>query len=559
MKYLFTLLVIIFISCSTRFTYEDAEKRGTIDGYYRFITENPDSNESEQAISKVKDILFTRTLQKRDVILIKRFLSEFPQDSRAQTLRDLLDEIRFEEVKKSRDRDAIEIFIHKASNKKLKEDARLLLEEMDYEKIKGSDDIKSIEAFIKRYPQSPHCIELNDRLMQILYKRIKGGDLFFAEEFISRFPESGKRLEINRILIENIFNFLSTFCLLDGFEKINILYDGKGDDIEMFKNVLKDKEIQCTHYYNLFEKISSGKASQKEIKRIFLSDITEREKKTILNLFKNYIDAYNHLKTIYNSLDSEDPEKRRLAYLYIKSFPFSLKTAVALIAVFMNSTLLERLEIYQTIKNLVIEEENRSVFNSIFFANREKPFYVVTRNIFLRSFTDFEKDNEFLNKSFLDAKEDVLLQFLIIELAYENGYNTFIKSVTGEHIKQLFSLLSEIQSLCQEECSKKKLFDLKGAHQILQKELEIFKTILGDKSDVTGLLIEKEKEISKILGRYRFAPEMPVVKNPSEGVDIGILKMVVERPILVFFYQAEPDIANREKIKKLILNYTLRD
>ncbi|MGB9600808.1 MAG: hypothetical protein ACPL7I_09665, partial [Myxococcota bacterium] len=94
------LLLIFSISCTAKFTINEAERINTVDAYYRFITENPDSLDVEVALSKIKDMLFMQAVSSRDIILIKRFISEFPTDPRSERLKDLLDEIRFEEAKK---------------------------------------------------------------------------------------------------------------------------------------------------------------------------------------------------------------------------------------------------------------------------------------------------------------------------------------------------------------------------------------------------------------------------------------------------------------------------
>ncbi len=545
------LLIVVFLSCSSRFTYEDAEKKGTIDAYYRFITENPNSSECELASSKIRDMLFSLAVQKRDVILIKKFLSEFSGDQRSQTLRELLEEIRFAEAKKMGSRAALDIFIRKTSSRKLREEAENLLEEIEYKEVEKSKDVQQIETFLQKYPGSYYYTALNERVMQLLYERIKGGELLYSFDFVSRFPESGKVEEINRLLVGDVLPVLSDFCLLNGTERIsNQITGGKASDPLL--SSIKEGEKRCSEYYNRFVKISSGKGTGKEVDRIFSKDVNEKERTAVLNLLKNYLDSLLYLRTMTGSLQSEDPEKRRASYLYIKSFPQDLKMASDLVERFMNSTLYERIEISQIIRSLVEDEQNKRIFNLIFFLNRDKPLYGITHSFFLKEQGGYEKENTFLNRAFSDSKEDILLQHLIVDMAFENGYNSFVKSVANEHIRQLFSVISEFQSLCQEECSKRLLFEIKGVQQILLRESDIFKTVFGENSELTGILTEKGKEISSILDKYKFAPEQPVIRNPSEGVDIEMLSTVSDKSVLLFVYQAEPDKSKREKIKKLL-------
>ncbi|MGB9599796.1 MAG: hypothetical protein ACPL7I_04530 [Myxococcota bacterium] len=271
-----------------------------------------------------------------------------------------------------------------------------------------------------------------------------------------------------------------------------------------------------------------------------------------MKLLRNYYNNYIKIEEYYKDLTGEDMEKRRLSYLYIKSYPLNPITAWSLIELFINSSILERIELYETIKSLSTEERNRRLFNFIFFVNRDRPIYSVIRGLFFDDTDDYDRENSILNKTFLDSKEDILLQYLLLVKAYEKGYSSFIKSVMNEHLKLLFSTISQLQSSCVDGCPGKILFDIKGVQLILRRESEISKITFGEKSDIYNIISEKEKEISSLLQKTGFSLNVPILNNPSEAIEIDLLKDLKDKSILRIIYQLEPDPAKRECIIKML-------
>ncbi|MGC8927991.1 MAG: hypothetical protein ACP5QK_08715 [Myxococcota bacterium] len=549
------LLLIFSISCTAKFTINEAERINTVDAYYRFITENPDSLDVEVALSKIKDMLFMQAVSSRDIILIKRFISEFPTDPRSERLKDLLDEIRFEEAKKKNTGTALEIFRYYATNKELKQKAQEMLFEIEYNKIKNSDDPQQIESFLAKNRDSPHYGEMETRLSKILFDRILKGDVYYAETFLGRFPDDNKRGEIFKILLSDLVDRLSQTCLTDGINNlIEMGYKfipGKSGLEEILSKTDKNYS-ECKNILSSLKRLASKDLKRGAINKFFLKKKNEVEIENTLKLLRNYYNNYIKIEEYYKDLSGEDMEKRRLSYLYIKSYPLNPITAWSLIELFINSSILERIELYETIKSLSTEERNRRLFNFIFFVNRDRPIYSVIRGLFFDDTDDYDRENSILNKTFLDSKEDILLQYLLLVKAYEKGYSSFIKSVMNEHLKLLFSTISQLQSSCVDGCPGKILFDIKGVQLILRRESEISKITFGEKSDIYNIISEKEKEISSLLQKTGFSLNVPILNNPSEAIEIDLLKDLKDKSILRIIYQLEPDPAKRECIIKML-------
>lgn len=551
MRVLF-LFLLLLISCSSKFTIKDAERINTIDAYYRFITENPDSPDTDQALSKIKDMLFSQAISTRDIVLIKRFISEFPADPRSQQLNDILDEIRFEEAKRKRSKTALETFLYISNNKDLKQKARDLLFEMEYNEIKDSNDTQLIEKFLIKNKNSPHFNEIQKHLANLLFEKIKNGDVYYADEFLGRFPDDIRRDEILIFLLNDVIDRLSQMCLTEGLN--SLLKNCKVDQsiIYEIESKLKNNENECKTKLNTISRISSNKVKKEEIKSIFLDSKKEEEVEKTINLLRNYYQNYLKIEESIDGFDNEDFEQRRISYIYLKPYPLNPKVAFKYLELFVNSTLFERAELYDILKMMMTDENNRRLFNLIFILNREKKIYSVIRWFFFDNAEDYAKENSLLNKLYGDSREDILLQYLLIVKAYERGYNSFIKSVINEHIKQLFSTTAELQSLCVEDCPKKTLFNLKGIQIILMKEVEISKNTMGENSDIYKVIAEKEKEIAQIIKKNNFAVSQPVINNPSEQLDIGLFKNIRDKSLLRFIYRLEPDLNKRKKIRQML-------
>ncbi|MCX7943703.1 MAG: hypothetical protein N2746_04265 [Deltaproteobacteria bacterium] len=549
MRFLLAFIILFTVACHSRFTYEEAQRRGTIDAYYRFVLENPDAPEVEEALSKIKDTLFAAAIEKKDIVLIKRFISEFPNDPRSKTLSELLDEIRFEEAKRRNTRIAYDILRRIATNKKVREEASKLIYTIELNEVINTNDIEKLEGFLSKYPDNPHLKEINHRLMNIMFERIKAKDVFFAESFITRFPDTVKYNEVKNILITDLIEKLSNLCLLEGIDEyINSKYENNNTMIDY---LYKQTKI-CQSKYDIFIKTTAGRLSKKEERDIFSQNINDYEKKQIKELITRYSNNIHNIQESLKKLNSENPIDRRNAYLSIEKFPLNVSFASEILKAFFSATLFERFEISEIIKTQLAEDINRRIYNFIFFASRDKHVYSITRNLFLEATSEFEKENVFLNKTFENTKEDILLQYLLIKRAYENGYNSFIKSNFNEYMKNILSLISEKQSMCQETCPQKILFDLKGSHLILTSIMDMARVIFGEKSEIYNILEAKNSEISNILARNRFSIEQPTIKTQVDKKDIEILKKIKGKSILIFIYKLEPDKEIRDIISKFI-------
>ncbi|MCX7957589.1 MAG: hypothetical protein N3B13_00895, partial [Deltaproteobacteria bacterium] len=295
-----------------------------------------------------------------------------------------------------------------------------------------------------------------------------------------------------------------------------------------------------------------GSLKKSELGRLISEKSDAKEKTTLFKLLKNYRSTLDSVSDAVRMLNSERPDKRRGAYTYLSNYPLSPGAVLALVERLFDATLFERMEIAGILKDKAENYTEKRLLNFLFFVNRERKIYSVYRGFFFERSENYESLNMLLNKLFSDAREDMLLQYLIIEEAYNRGYNSFIRSVANEHIKQFFSVISEFQSGCQEECSIRILYELKGCQVILLKEREIAKTVFGESSDLFSILSEKEAEITKLLEKYKFALQKPVISDPSEGQPLDRLNLVNEKQILKFLYQAEPDISKRKTIVKIL-------
>ena len=550
------LFLFFILSCATHFSFQDAERSGTIDAYYRFITENPDSPDVETARKRIQDMLFTEAVSKRDVLLIKRFISEFPQDSRTKNLMEILDEIRFENAKKRGTREGLELYLIENPEGRYRAEAKSLLEEMEFRRLIENGDIHEIEQFLGRNKGSMYSQRLNERLEELYFSRINKGDLRRAGEFLKRFPDSKKRSEVIALIFESIVDLAGNYCIIPNTDVLlaSLNRDGYLPEIlNSFKNRIEEVRVECERLTDFIENPVRFSVFKKGETGFLNKKLSEEDRKTLMTYLKGYYISHLQRVSLLKEMDSQIPSKRIDAFKRVMNYPLTFDGVSIMINRFFVSPIYERLEIYDSIKAATIDDLNRRVIEIYFFLNREKSVYNTIRNILFPEFEGYEGLNTFLNSSYSDTKEDPVLEYLIISIAYNEGQNSFIKSIFQEHLRSLFSKASEAQSMCSEECPQNILFDIKGIERIMSDEERYVTTIFGEDSDIYKIISEKKKEISSLLQRHQIKIESVKYEEFTKSVDIERMKSLIQKDVFRILFKNETDPVRRERMRKIIL------
>ena len=549
------IFTLIILSCATHFSIQDAERIGSIDAYYRFITENPDSPDVETARLRIQDMLFTEAVKKRDILLIKRFISEFPQDSRTKNLMEILDEIRFESAKNIGTRAALELYLIENPDGKYRTDAKKILEEMEFKRLIDNGSISEIEYFLIRNKDASYSQRLRERLEELYFSKLSKRDFGAAEEFLKKFPDSKRRVGALCVIFDSIIEIAENYCLIPNVEGFIASLNRAGypsDIVDGFKNRIEKIHSSCDRLTAFIENPIKSTISKKGETSLVNKGISEQDKKLLTSYLQKYYASNSQRSSLLKEIDSKIPSKRIDAIKSIMHYPLTFEQLSILINRFFDSTIYERLEIYESIKAATLYDIDRRVIEIFFFLNQEKSVYNTIRDIIFPNFEGYEGINSFLNSSYSNSKEDLVFQYLLVSIAYNEGQNSFIKSNFQEHIRLLFSKASEIQSMCSEECPQNIFFDLKGIERIMGDEERYAITIFGEDSDIYKIITDKKKEISSLLERHHLKTESLKYEEFTKDVDIERLGSLVEKDVFKILFKNEIDPKRRERIREII-------
>ncbi len=545
------ILILYFSSCTTRFTYEDAQKKGTPEAYYRFIVENPDLPETDLAKERIKDILFQTTLESKDILQIKRFISEFPDDPRSKKMESLLDEIRFNRAKDEKSINALKMYILQNPYGNYRKEAKTLIEEYEYEAVIRSTDIENLERYIREYPDSKHRSELQERLIELYYKKIESNDVKAAMDFLIKFPQNRFREEVLKIVL-NEYNKISEFYCTPSLLYSDMLEDLRKEGVsqQLVDKFLKDRTVieeSLKKYQTELKNLSQG-----NIKNLTLNkgDITYlKDKKKV---FSGYQRMMEYIRELNTKLNSDSVEQRIYALNRLRDYPFLPETLSRIFSLFFNSTIYERLLIVDLLKDSPNVEPDRVQIELYFFFKRNSQIYAVLKHFILSENPSFEELNRFYNEAFQNSRDDIVQQFLIISSAYQNGHNAFIKANINEHLKNLFSQISSTQAMCLTICPISVYYDLAGLNRILKEEIRISTNIFKEDSEIVKILIEKQKEIENRITSQK----MPEIKTEPavfiEKYDTTVLTKLKDSGILKLLYFLDPDKERRSEILRLL-------
>lgn len=212
---LLVLSLALFAAGCRPSSYSAVSRADTIEGYRRFLREEPHDENVEVAEARLAELEFERASQLHNVIAYKRFLEEFPQSSNAEAARSLLEGLRFNAAREKGTAEAYRQFLHDHPSGKRRDEAATLLAEAELREARVTKDLTLLERVAAEHAEDPRADELKAGLDDKRFELAKEAGAAKLLEYLRRFPAGAHREEVRARLFSLKIDGLLVSGLLD--------------------------------------------------------------------------------------------------------------------------------------------------------------------------------------------------------------------------------------------------------------------------------------------------------------------------------------------------------
>jgi hypothetical protein len=178
----FLSIVLIFLSCSTKKAFHEAQQVNTIEAYEHFLGENPESKFSQEAQQQLYELkqekAYNDAISQYTIESLNNYLSVYPNGA------------------------------HKAEVEKILEK---LEEDRDWQQALYRNTIEEFELFISNYPQSDYKtlaeVKVYDLKLEHAWSNVKGTETIKdVQSFRNNYPDSRYDKDVT-----NLIEYLDTY------------------------------------------------------------------------------------------------------------------------------------------------------------------------------------------------------------------------------------------------------------------------------------------------------------------------------------------------------------
>ncbi|MDP1824637.1 MAG: HEAT repeat domain-containing protein [Archangium sp.] len=156
-------LLLVLTACRDS-AFQAANRLDTLDGWRRFIADNPKDDGVDAAQQRLEELAFAEAQKAHTVVAYKRYLEEYPEADKVATVRKLLESLRFNAAMERNTAHALRQFLRDHPDGAHREEVDARLGKLELEELVTSEDARALETLVKKHPEDPRVEQANARI-----------------------------------------------------------------------------------------------------------------------------------------------------------------------------------------------------------------------------------------------------------------------------------------------------------------------------------------------------------------------------------------------------------